>query len=98
MSMEEFLGIPKELADKTFHLKVPTSTSLIKKKTNNDIVNEMSAEEKAYLIINKCKYCVYNSCCEYGLTHHSQEMCQTGIATYLKLEAKDNAIYQIGGE
>ena len=88
----ELLGLPEELKDKKFHLVVnPTPTSLVKKRTNNDVVSEMSAEEKAELIVNRCNYCVYNGCCEYGLTHHPQEMCKTGITAYLKLEVKDES-------
>lgn len=85
-----FLKLPKELENKTFHLKNTTPTSLIKKKTNNDLFNEMTPEEKAEYMFDKCDHCAYAGCCEYGLTRHLREMCTDGLTLYLKQEVAEN--------
>ncbi len=66
--------------------KEEKKTSLLKQKTNNDKINEMSVEEKAELFLRTC--CVY---CAYRRKRKDCQLkrCVRGITEWLESEAEE---------
>ena len=66
--------------------------SLVKRKTNNDMINEMSVEEKAEFIYKVkfkgmaiCKLCVYENNC----FDDCNKTCKDGIKQWLEREVEE---------
>lgn len=61
------------------------TVSLLKRKTNNDRINEMSIEEKAAVMSCACNVCVYTK--EDCISH--ERCCSDGVKKWLESEAEE---------